>query len=269
MMGSLNKKEELFSGIKAFFVATGKLDEIDAKIYVLALKKGVVSSSDVSDEFPEIRSSTAIARLKSLANKGFLEYIPKETSRKRPCAIDFKAIHPKDALGEVLERTKLLPELLALYDEHWESLAENPKKDTETWLSKSEKEAARIGASILDAAKQEVKIYSHDCSWFKYIDVQSSLEAARSNGATINVIAHNPEETVARDLIKMKVSLFKCEKCFGPPFCIVDKSWLFLPIQSGSLQRQFSALRTNDEYLINNFLSLFETALSCSTSWGI
>lgn len=268
MLSSLSKKEDLFKALNSFLVATGKLDTTDANIYVLALNKGVINSSDVSDEFPSIRPNTAIARLKTLAKKGFLDIVSKETSSRRPYTIIFKAVHPRIALKEILQKTLELPGLLSRYDEHWEILAENPKQDTETWLSKSERVATRIGASILSGAKQEVKIYSHDCSWFKYFDIQQSLKNARSNGATVSVVAHNPEKSVAKSLVDLKVSLYKCERFFGPPFCVVDKNWLFLPVQSGTLSKQFSTFRTNDKYLINNFLSLFETALGCSTPWG-
>lgn len=268
LSSSLSKKEDLFKTLHSFLVATGKLDTTDANIYVLALNKGVINSSDVSDEFPNIRPNTAIARLKTLAKKGFLESVSKETSNRRPYTVIFKAVHPRIALKEVVQKTLELPGLLSQYDEHWEILAENPRQDTEVWLSKSEKIATRIGASILSGAKQEVKIYSHDCSWFKNLDIQQSLVEARSNGATISVVANNPEKGVATSLADLKVSLYKCEKCFGSPFCVVDKNWLFLPVQSGTLSKQFSTFRTNDKYLVNNFLSLFETALDCSTIWG-
>jgi hypothetical protein len=268
LSSSLSKKEDLFRTLHSFLVATGKLDTTDASIYVLALNKGVINSSDVSDEFPNIRSNTAIARLKTLAKKGFLESVSRETSSRRPYAVTFKAVHPRIALKEVLQKTLELPGLLSQYDEHWEILAENPRQDTEVWLSKSEKVATSIGASILSGAKQEVKIYAHDCSWFNNFDIQQSLADARSNGATVSVVAHNPGKDIAISLVDLKVALYKCEECFGPPFCIVDKNWLFLPVQSGTLSKQFSALRTNDQYLINNFLSLFETALGCSTLWG-
>jgi len=266
-MGSLDRKEELFKQIESCLVATG-FDQTDAKIYVLALNKGVLDSSDVSDEFPEIRQSTAVERLKNLAKRGFLEVISRETSSKRPYAMNFKAIHPRTALEETLEKTRQLPRLLEVYDEHWDFLSENPKQDTETWLAKSERIGTKIGASVIGGAKQEIKIYSHDCSWFKYIDIQTSLEKAQSNGASITIIAHNPEKSVVKSLQDLHVSLYTCKSCYGPPFCIVDRNWLFLPIQSGTLSKQFSSLRTNDRYLINNFLGLFETVLSCSTLWG-
>jgi sugar-specific transcriptional regulator TrmB len=266
-MSDLSRKDELFKRIESYLATTG-FDETDAKIYVLALSRGILNSSDVSEEFSEIRQNTAVARLKNLASKGFLEMISKETTSKRPYVINFKAIHPRIALKETLEKARELPRLLELYDEHWEALAENPKQDVEIWLSKSERIGIRIGASVLGGAKQEIKIYSHDCSWYKYTDIQTSLESARSNGATITVIAHNLEEAISRNLKKMNVLLYSCENNHGPPFCIVDRNWLILPVQSGTLSRQFSTIRTNDKYLIDSFLGLFDTALSCSSKWG-
>jgi sugar-specific transcriptional regulator TrmB len=266
-MGSLSRKQELFKQIEACLVATG-FDQTDARIYVLALNKGTVDSSDVADEFPEIRQTTAVERLKHLAKKGFLELISRETSSKRPYAMEFKAIHPRTALEETLEKTKELPRLLELYDEHWDFLSENPKQDDETWLAKSEKIGTRIGASVIRGAKHEIRIYSHDCSWFQYNDIQTSLEKALSNGASVTVIAHNPESVIAKNLQGLGVSLYACKNRFGPPFCIVDRDWLFLPIQTGTLSKQFTSLRTNNRYLLDNFLSLFENALSCSIPWG-
>ena len=171
-MSSLGKKEELFKDIESYLVTMG-FDQTDAKIYVLALNRGTLSSSDVSEEFPEIRQNTAVERLKKLVKKGCLEFNSEETKSKHPSAMNFKAVHPKVALREVLEKTKELPKLLELYEEHWDHLAEKPGQDSETWLSKSEVVGIRIGASVLSGATEEVKIYSHDCSWCRYNDVQT------------------------------------------------------------------------------------------------
>jgi sugar-specific transcriptional regulator TrmB len=266
-MSGLSKKDELFKRIESCLVTTG-LDETDAKIYVLALSKGRINSSDVAEEFSNIRQNTAVARLKNLANKGFLETISKETLCKKPYVMNFKVIHPRIALKDILEQTKELPKLLGFYDEHWEALAENPTQETEIWLSKSERIGIKIGASILSGAKQYIKIYSNDCSWCKYQDIETSLRSAHSHGATITVIAHNPEKAVVERLKENKVALFSCTENYGPPFCVVDSDWLILPVQSGTVSRQFSMLRTNDRYLIAGFLSLFETVLSCSSKWG-
>jgi len=267
-MSSLSAEKDLFKELHSFLVTTGKLGETDANIYVLALKKGVIKSSDVSNEFPEIRPTTALARLRALVNQGFLEFLPKETASKRPYAINFKAVYPRIALRAVVEKSKELPYLLERYDEHWEFLAEKPKEDTETWLAKSARTAISIGASMLNGAKQEIEIYSHDCSWFGNIDIQTSLENALSNGVTVTVIADRLAASVANKMVEMGISLYACKNCYGLPFCIIDRRWLFLPTQSGTLSRQYCAIRTNDKYMVDNFLSLFKTILSCSKPWG-
>ena len=266
-MSSLSQKRDIFKELLSFLITTGKLDQKDADIYVLALKKGVIKSSDVSDEFSDVRPSTAITRMNRLAKKGFLEVLPKETTRRRPYAVKFRAIHPKIALEEVVEKAIALPKLLELYDEHWEFLAEKAKLDSEMWLAKSQKAAIGIGCSMLRGSKKEIRIYSHDCTWFNNVDVQTSLQDARSNGITITVIAHNPEDGIVEMLTNMGISVHACKGFCGPPFCVIDKQWLFLPVQSGTLSKQFSVMRTNDKYLVDNFLSLFDTALSYSQPW--
>ena len=266
-MSSLSEEKDLFSKLHSFLVTTGKLDETDANIYVLALKKGVIKSSDVSEEFSRIRPNAAIARLKGLAKKGLLEVAPKETIGKRPYGMIFKAIHPRTALKDVVEKSLELPHLLERYNEHWEILSEKPAQDTKIWLTKSAKAAKRIGCSMLGGAKQEIKIYCHDCSWFEILDIQTSLETAVANGVTVVVIANNPPKHIVEKLTQTGISLYICESSYGLPFCIIDNCWLFLPTQSGILSKQYCAIRTNDKYMVDNFANLFDTALSCSELW--
>lgn len=268
MKSSLSNEKDIFKELYSFLVTTGKLRPKDANIYVLALKKGIIKSSDVSNEFPKIRPNAAIARLKDLADRGLLEVAPKETVSKRPYGMNFKAIHPRIALEDVVKKTLELPKLLERYDEHWEILAEKPIQDTEIWFAKSVRAARNIGASMLGGAKKEIKIYSHDCSWFEKIDIQTALENAVSNGVAVAIVADNPPKKIAEKMIEMGISMSCCKNCYGLPFCIIDKRWLFLPTQSGTLSKQYSAIRTNDKYMVDNFVSLFETALSCSKPWG-
>ena len=267
-MSSLSDEKDLFKELYSFLVTTEKLDPTDSNIYVFALNRGVIKSSDVSNEFPKIRPNTAIARLKGLARKGLLEVAPKETVSKRPYAMSFKAIHPRIALEDVVEKSMELPHLLERYDEHWEFLAEKQVEDTEMWLARSAKVARSIGASMLSGAEQEIKIYSHDCSWCEFIDIQTSLENAVSNGVKVTIIANEPSQRITEKLIEIGTSLYICKNSYGLPFCIIDGRWLFLPTQSGTLSKQYSAIRTNDKYMVDNFVSLFETALSCSELWG-
>lgn len=110
-------------------------------------------------------------------------------------------------------------------------------------------------------------IYSHDCSWSKYIDINSSLENASSNGVTVTIIANNPER-IQKSSKKTNVILKITKENYGSPFCIVDTDWLILPIQNGTLSKKFSMIRTNDKYLIGNFSELFKTALNHSSNWG-
>ncbi len=262
-MSDLSKDLELYEKIQSYLISTG-LDSKDAKIYVLALNKGTITSRDVSNEFSEIRQNTAITHLKRLAQRGFLEYSSKETTNRKPYSIDFKVINPRIALKEQLEKAKELPTLLNRYDEHWEFLGENLIHEPDIWSSKNERVGIKIGASIISGSKEEIKIYSHDCSWCRFIDIQTALEDAYSNGVSITVIAQDFNKLLLEALKEIDISLFSCEGDYGAPFCIIDNDWLILPLQNGTISKQFSMVRTNDKYLINNFLKLFETVLSCS-----
>lgn len=267
-MSSLRREKDLFEELHSFLVTTEKLDPTDASIYVLALKKGIIRSSDVSDEFPKIRLNAAIARLKALAERGFLEVAPKETISKRPYAMSFKAIHPRTALKDIVEKAIELPNLLGRYDEHWEFLAENLDQGTGIWLAKSAKVAIALGASMISGAKKEIKIYCHDCSWFEYMDIQSALEDALTNKVSVSVIADGAHVRIAKKLMEMGISLYSCGNFKGPPFCIIDNCWLILPAQTGTLSKKYSSVRTNNKYLVDHFASLFGTAISCSKPWG-
>lgn len=268
-MGSLSKEKDLFKELDSFLVTIGKLDPKDASIYVLALKKGVIKSRDVYDEFG-IRPNAAIARLKALTNLGMLEVAPKETAKMHPYSKCFKAINPRIALKDIVKRSMDLPHLLERYDMYEEEiLAESPIQPTEIWIAGSAKAAIRIGASMFSGAKQEIKIYCHDCSWFdEYIDIQESLEDVAKNSISISVIADCPPENTARELTEMGVKFYTCRDFRGPTFCIIDGCWLLLPTQTGTLSKQYSVLRTNDKYIVDEFINLFKTVLSCSKPWG-
>jgi sugar-specific transcriptional regulator TrmB len=265
-MSSLGKKEKLFRDLRFVLETIARLEKADADIYLLALKRGEIKSSDVTEAYPDIPGNIAIPHLKKLASKGFLEVCPRET-KSQPHATLYRVVNPRIALKKALSKISALPKLLSLYDEHYEFLSKNPIFSSSVWLSKSERVGTTLSASILAAAKQSISIYSHDCSWFQKIELRESLEKASSKGVTTTIIAHDLGEKLAAQLTSMGISLYTCQQPYGPPFCIVDNAWLLLPTQSGTMREQFSILRTNDTYLLSHFSDLFGTALSCSSRW--
>jgi predicted transcriptional regulator len=262
------KEKDVCKELTTFLVSIGTLEQIDADLYALALGKGEITSKAVHIEFPKIAPNNAINYLKKLEDKGFLERSSKETRGKHPYTILFKPVHPKMALKKVLENLKSLPGVLGKFDEHWDHLVEGTKQNTEVLQATNERVGFAIGASIIRSAKREIKIYSHDCTWFHNYDLQESIEKALSNNVTVTVIAENPEQSLAKKIIDAHISLRSCGNSFGPPFCLVDEDWLFLPVKSGILSQRFSPIRTNDKYLIHNYRRLFDTILGYSVKWG-
>lgn len=258
-------EEDICKELTSLLVSAGMLEQTQADIYTLALKQGKITTKDVHSEFQSIQQNHAITFLNKLAEKGFLESFSLETEKKHPSKKFFKPIHPKIALSKML---KDLPPILGKFEEYWDHLVEGTVQSSDIWQSESEKIGYNIGASTIAAARREIRIYAHDCTWLYKGDIEESIEKAKANNITVTVVVEKPSEKLAKKILDANMSLYTCDGNFGLPFCVVDDDWLFLPVMNGTVSQRFSALRTSNRYVIQHYQKLFDTILGYSVKWG-
>ena len=267
MSGDKELKEIPFTAVKTFLTVSAKLglDEIDATIYALGLKKGIITSSDVAEE-TKLRQPTAGDRLRRLSSKGFFEVTPhvgETPASGRGHPRKYRVVHPRIALKDLLKEYDKLPPTLGLIDQHFEVLAESTGQEGDLWLLQPEKIALEKASMMLRGAERSIKIYSHDCTWFWDEGIKNALKDAISRGVTVQVLATNPERKITKGLASINAELYILD-FRGPPFCLIDDSLLILPKKEGTLRTQYSLISTNGRYLVDNFGKMYVKLLSCS-----
>jgi sugar-specific transcriptional regulator TrmB len=257
-MASAEQKDP-FDALMAFIIEAGKLEKTDAAIYILGLKKGVITSGDIVDASIISRQTTAGDRLRKLSNAGYFEAVLKELNRRgQGRARKFKASPPQVVLRELLEMYQGVNQVLETVNEHREVLSEADPPDDEIWLIKPQKTAMHQVATVIGNAQTSVKIYSHDCSWFRVAAITNALVKARGNKIKISVIATNPNEQIEKWLKKIGGDL-QNTKLPCVPFCVVDDATLFLPCAGGVLGNDYFVIKTKQRYLVDDFVEMFET----------
>jgi len=256
------KEKDPFEELQSFLVRIYKLDEIDAKIYALALKKGILTSGIVITEMPELHQQTVSDKLRRLSNKGFLISTPRVVgvkSEAKRYPIKYLPVSPRMVLRDTLTMYAHIDKVvLSQIDEHLELLStkQSEEFDEDIWIAKPEEIAmSRWGSAILNA-KDRIQIYSHDCTWFNDDGIRNALRGASSKGVKIEVIATHPESKVTVGLSKMGINVDVTDQP-NIPFCIIDKKLLFIPFKGGKLGTRYLFLMTGQKYLIENFVNFF------------
>jgi len=263
------REKDPFEELQLFLVQTYRLDEIDAKIYTLALKKGMVTSGIVINEMPELHQPTVSDKLRRLANKGFLAATPrvrgtKSDAKRYPSK--YLPVSPrlvlKDSLAIYEHVNKVV---LSQIDEHMEVLStkESEELDEDIWITKPEEIAMIRWASAIQNAKNSVQIYSHDCTWFNDDGIRNALRTASSQGVKVEVIATQPDSRVISGLSKIGINV-NLTNLPNIPFCVIDKKLLFIPFRGGKLGTRYLFLMSGQKYLVENFMKFFSHALGQS-----
>jgi sugar-specific transcriptional regulator TrmB len=263
------EEDKSFIVVKAFLTISGKLDEMDATIYALGLKEGIITSSDVAMA-TGLRQTTSGDRLKRLASKGFFEVTPHvgetpASGRGHPRM--YRVVHPRIVLGDVLKINDELRPALDIIDQHLEVIAESAGQEGDLWLIQPQKIALKKASTMLRGAERSIKIYSHDCTWFWDEEIKNAMKDAISRGVTVQVLATNPDRKIAKGLASMNAELYILD-FQGPPFCLIDDFLLILPKREGTLHMQYSLISTNARYLVDNFCEMYVKLLSCSKPYG-
>lgn len=263
------RKDLPFIVVRMFLVTSGKLDEKDATIYALGLKKGTITSSDVA-EATGLRQTTSGNRLRRLASKGFFEVTPhvgEAPASGRGYPRKYRVIHPRMVLKDLLVGFNELGPALDLIDQHLEVLAESKVEEGELWLIQPQEMAFRKASAILRGAERTIKIFGHDCTWFRDEGIRNTLKDAVSRGVTVQVLAINPDKTAARGLVNINAELYLHDfPCI--PFCLVDDFLLILPKRGGTVWMQYYLIFTTDRYIVDNFSRMYVKILSCSKPYG-
>jgi len=263
------EENKSFLVVKTFLTISGKLDEMDATIYALGLKEGIITSSDVAVA-TGLRQTTSGDRLRRLASKGFFEVTPHvgeiPTSGKgHPRR--YRVVHPKIVLEDLLKIKDELRPALDIIDQHLEVLAESAGPEGDFWLIQPQKIALKKASSMLRGAERSIKIYSHDCTWFWDEEIKNALKDAITRGVAVQVLATNPDRKITKGLASINIELYILDFP-GPPFCLIDDSLLLLPKKEGTLHIQYSLISTNERYLVDNFSEMYVKLLSYSKPHG-
>lgn len=250
-----------FDVLMAFIIEAGKLGKKDASIYTLGLKKGVITSGDIVDANIIPRQSTAADRLRKLANAGYFEPELKDAdSRGKGRARKFRASPPETVLSELLDMYHGVNQVLETLNEHREVMSEADPVDDRIWLMKPQKAAMRQAAAIIENAQTSVKIYSHDCSWFRITAITNALKKASDNNVSVTVIATKLAEQTTKWLTKTGAAIHTTDFP-SVPYCLIDDSTLLLPCNGGVLGNDYQIIKTRQNYLVKCFLEMFETII--------
>ena len=260
-----DRKVYPFMMVRTFLITSGKLDEKDATIYALGLKKGTITSSDVV-EATGLRQSTSGNRLKRLASRGFFEVTPhvgEAPASGRGYPRKYRVLNPRMVLKDLLDGFRELSPALDLIDQHLEVLAESKAEEGELWMIQPQKIALRKTSAILKGAERTIKICGHDCTWFQDDGIRNALKDATSRGVAVQVLATNPDKKTVKGLVNINTELYLHDfPCI--PFCLVDDFILILPKKGGTLRMQYYLISTTDRYIVDNFSHMYIKLLSCS-----
>lgn len=245
-----------FGEVANFLVVTGLLDDANAKIYALGLRKFSITTADVIREFPEMRQTTAGDCLRRLSRLGYFENTPSD-SKSKGKAKKFRSIAPRIALKRIMEQSSRLPESIAMIDEHFEHHMESANEEEEIWLVQSEKASFLKGASIIKSAKKSIKMFSNDCSWFNDDGIRSALEHLVKRNVSI-IVKANPGQRESEGLKAIGVRIISVKEK-GPPICIVDDRILLQVTMVGSVRTRYNLMTTSQPYTVRKHLELFES----------
>jgi sugar-specific transcriptional regulator TrmB len=258
-MTSSETQENPFDVLLSFLIEAGKLNEIDAKIYVLGLKKGIITSGEVVKERILSRQTTVGDRLRRLANDGYFERTLDEPKlRGKGHARKYKAIPPEVALSSFLEKYQGIHDCIEKIKESRELQSETTELENEIWLIRPQKVAMSRVAAFIRSARQSVKIFSHDCSWFQISEIKDSLQIIASNKVPVQIFATKADEKIDKALKKIGIHLLKTAATYIP-FCLIDDSLLLLSCLGGLLSNEYFVISTKQKYLVNNFAETFNS----------
>lgn len=247
-----------FNDLMMLLVKAGTLDKTDASIYILGLKKGIITSGDIVDAQITPRQTTAADHLRKLFNAGYFESTLGEGNRKgKGRAREFRATPPDTVLKDLLEMYQGVNQVLEKIKEHRELLSEAHEGDDEIWVIKPQKVALQKAALTMQNAKKSIKIYGHDCTWYNISSISAALSRVKKNKVGIYVTATDPEERTGKGLARMGIDI-KRTSAMNIPFCLIDDSVLLLPCKGGVLENEYFVIATRQKYLVDNFVQMFE-----------
>lgn len=243
--------------IKRFLVDCRIMDERDASIYVLGLRKGVIASKDVVGEIKGIRQNTAGDVLRRLSKEGCFEETP-PSGGGRGRARKFKAVHLKTALPNLVEGLQDFQEDLALLDEHMEIPSEREPEE-EIWIMSPPRVAISGLKGLVESAEKTIQISSHDCTWLEETELSSALKSAIDRKVRVTVLAsESGKKKIERSLRAAPKVNIKLSNSDSPVFIIIDKKTAVFPLRQRGISSGYHGLRVTNKDLVENFSNLFE-----------
>lgn len=261
-MASSKTRTDPFDELITLLLSTGILDETDAKIYVFGLKKGIITSGGILRERIVSRQSTGADRLRRLSDGGYFESTIGESKiRGRGHGKKYKAIPPEVSLLDFLLKYGEIQGCIDKIRDARELLSEEQEQEDEIWLLKPQKVALHRIAGIIQNAKQSIKIFSHDCTWFDHLEIRESFSLANSKKIDIQIFATKADERTIKGLKKVGISVSNVSAPYLP-FCLIDNSLLLLPCTGGTLSTEYLMIMTSQKYLVDNFMTTFDSLLN-------
>ena len=244
------------------------LSPVDAEIYSLGLKEGIVTTSKVSQAITRLSPSSAGARLKKLSKDGYFVSTPHEgknvrTGKTHP--IKYRVVPPENALQEIFNGHKQLYDATQRIREPQEIKAEDGSPDEDIWVAKSQKLAINEGVRVLEGAKTSIEIFARDCTWLTVLRVTDTLQECHGNGIRVNVIASHPPTKNPVPEIRIKRSR---QDMSVTPFCLVDRTTLMIPYHVGAFQSEYGLMIMSNPYIASGFSQLFQSLSSSPNETG-
>ncbi|MHA1962244.1 MAG: hypothetical protein ACW99U_18730 [Candidatus Thorarchaeota archaeon] len=252
----LEGRHAFLDKLKQFFIDCGIMSKTDASIYVLGLRKRIITTRDVVEKM-RMRQNTAGAHLRRLSREGYFEETPYSGGGKGR-ARKFKAVHVKTAMPKLLEGLKDFRESLALLDEHMEMPVEgDPEEDI--WILSPQRVAVSGLIDLVNSSKKSIKINSHDCTWLEDEDLTSALESAETRKVNVTIIANDAGiERIERNLSASSGIETVCGNCRSPAFVIIDSETVVLSLRLKGISSEYHGLKISSKELVENFSNLFE-----------
>lgn len=263
--------EPFLEQFKLSLRSNGKMSPDEIEVYILGLKKGIITSTDIEENIPHLRLTTAGGILKRLSNMGFFKFLPDSDSIKkggRGKVKKYKVIPPGVALRPAIEEQKRMTKVIEKIDEYLEfSEVKSDTVDDDLWVTRHEDAAISTFANGIRKATQSIKIYSHDCSWANAPDVMNALRDCQYRNIPVHVVASNPGKREKENLKKLSLKL-NFTKVYTSPFIIIDDTLLMLPYKRSALGSRYSLMETRNKYWVENHMKLFGTLYNRQSSKG-
>ncbi len=248
-----------FQVLEQFFIECGKLNEKEASIYILSLKKGQLSVSIVEDEL-EIDPKPAKKIFRHLETLGYLKARNPPPLNHRGGSGN-KLIYIPCSPSTILEKEKAkLSEMKIIcdqLDEHLESLNSLPQNDGEgsIYVQRDHDVGIKDLIGIISNAKQSIMMAGRDCSVLEEPDFIPTINSIVTKNIAVSVITSDKD--VLANTSKPNGIKIVHNDCVLMPFVIVDNTHIMIAYKPNHPTPKYQYIMSTNQYLIKKFSNIF------------